>query len=525
MGLLTFALIALALAAAYILNPLRQSHAASSPTPHASPPLFGANMALFDSHDQLLQNAATQQLLKQQGMAIIRMPFRSTLPDDVEVAALQSIKNVGAAPLVIVHGATDANVTQDDAHLLQLTQSVFGSSTVYVEFGNEEDLAGVDVTRYTAAWNATVPKLKAMAPTYKFIGPVNFQYNPGYIATFDKNASPRPDFNSWHEYVCNTSESDSYCLSHIANWSTHIAQTNQAVQAAIGSLIPIMITEWNLDPQQDPRYTNSAYMRQWTQSALDTLVANSVNGVVAAMQYVATNNQGFDLIDANNQPTAQGQTLFAALAQARASGGQSTPTQSTTTAATTPTQPVANAPNGSTSGATSAATATGTAATPKVPASATPVAGVSTLFTFDDGATHGWQANGSQIVALRGVRASATTTGALQMQLSGLTAQTYPYVSVRTHLTTVAGPRIVFNVFVPAGVGSVMARPYVMSDSDYQWIGPNRYQTLQPGWNQVMLSAPSDLANTTIQLGLQLMAHPGSIVNGSVYIHSVEWSK
>lgn len=315
-GLLTVVVVGGALVVVSLVSPLLR-HQAGSATPHATPLLYGVNMALYDENDQITRNLATQRLLRQQGVAIIRMPFRASLSDVVELAALNAIKSIGATPLIIVHGAVNANATEDDAHLIQLTQSVFGAQTVYVEFGNEEDLAGVDVARYTAAWNATVPKLKAMAPTYKFIGPVNFQYNPDYVATFDKHATPRPDFNSWHEYVCDASQSDSYCLSHIANWTTHVTRTNQAVQAAIGERIPIMITEWNLDPQQDPRYHESAFMRQWTQMALDTLVANTANGLFAAMQYCATNNQEFNLIDSNNQLTAQGQTIFAALAQTR----------------------------------------------------------------------------------------------------------------------------------------------------------------------------------------------------------------
>jgi len=164
-------------------------------------------------------------------------------------------KRLAPPHLVILHGATDANALADDLHLLGLIQSVFGAGPVYIEFGNEEDLAGVDVTRYSDAWNQVVPQLKTQAPTYKFIGPVTYTYNPAYVAAFDKHANPRPDFNSWHEYVCNPTNTDSYCMEHINNWNTHIALTNDAVKAAIGTTLPFMITEWNLDPQQDPRYS------------------------------------------------------------------------------------------------------------------------------------------------------------------------------------------------------------------------------------------------------------------------------
>jgi hypothetical protein len=516
----------MALAAAVLVNPLRNSHAASTPAPHPTALLYGANMALFDGHDQVLLNAGTQQLLKQQGMRIIRMPFRSSLPDSVEVQAMRAIKNIGAAPLIIVRGAVDANVTQDDLHEIQLAQSVFGSSVVYVEFGNEEDLAGINVTKYTAAWNVTVPKLKAIAPTYKFIGPVNFQYNPSYIATFDKNASPRPDFNSWHEYVCNTSESDSYCLTHIANWSTHVLLTNQAVQAAIGTTLPIMITEWNLDPQQDPRYSNSAFMRQWTQAALNMLSANTAYGVVAATQYCATNNQGFNLIDGSNQPTAQGQTLFAALAQVNKANGVTPPPTAPTAGTTSVVPPQATAstsaaPPVSATPATSAPASAPTASATPAPSSAAIASGGDrTLFTFGDGATHGWESHGAQIVGLRAVNTGAGGSSALEMRLSQLTAQTYPYVSVRTHLDVSTGSTITFSIYVPSTMAGVQVRPYMMTDT-YQWVGSNRYQALKAGWNQVTISAPASLNGATIQLGIQVMAPPGAVVSGALDIHSV----
>lgn len=293
----------------------------TSPTPTPKPlsPLlvYGTNMALYDTGDQIANKPATQQTLKQHGIPIMRVPSRFTLADADMVRALQAVKSIGALPLFIVHGPTDTNALTDDQHLITLAQSVFGNSTVYIEYGNESDLAGINATDYTASWNAVVPQLKAMAPTYKFIGPVTFQADPTYVATFDKNANPRPDFNSWHEYACHPGDSDAHCTAQLATWTEHIQQTNDAVRAAIGTTIPIMITEWNLDAEPDARYHNAAYIRQWTTDALHTLASNVHNGLAAAMQYVATNNPNFSLLDGANQPTLQGAAFFQALDVAR----------------------------------------------------------------------------------------------------------------------------------------------------------------------------------------------------------------
>jgi hypothetical protein len=278
--------------------------------------IYGTNLSLYDTNDQVVDSPTARRLLKQVHMPIIRMPFRFSLSDAYEVQALRAIQDIGAIPLIILHGPIDPNALNDDRHLLALAQGVFGNHTVYVEYGNEADLAGFDVWRYTASWNVVVPVLKAMAPTYKFVGPVTFQPDPAYIATFDKYADPRPDANSWHEYVCYPNSSDAYCLAHLADWTTDIQQTNAAVRAAIGTTLPIMITEWNLDAAPDARYMSSDFMRTWTARALQTLAANVPDGMMAAMQYCVTNNPNFSLIDGSNIPTAEGQTLFQMLASA-----------------------------------------------------------------------------------------------------------------------------------------------------------------------------------------------------------------
>ncbi|HVM67697.1 MAG TPA: hypothetical protein VMU14_22680, partial [Acidimicrobiales bacterium] len=301
--------------------------------------IFGLNMGLFDGNEQMLSNAGTRAIYAAWHTPVVRMPFRSGLSDAVELQALTAISSIGATPLVIVHGATDANVLADDTHLLSLAAQVFGSSLVYVEYGNEEDLAGVNATTYTNSWNATVPTLKSLHPTYKFIGPVNFQYNPTYIGYFVGHAQPLPDIVSWHEYVCNTSETTSYCMSHIANWATHVSLTNAAEVTAIGHTVPFMITEWNMDPQNDPRYLDPAVMGPWTAAALQELQQLVPDGLVGAQLYCAdSHGGGFELVDSSNALTPEGAAFAGAL-------GSPPPAPATTTTTGAPTTTTA-APQG-----------------------------------------------------------------------------------------------------------------------------------------------------------------------------------
>lgn len=287
----------------------------SGTAPASAHLIRSVNDSLFDASDQLMNDPTTQAILRQHGTPLIRMPFRDSLSDAQDLQALNAIKNAGAAPLVIVHGACVSDPYTPDNHWLSLVTQVFGSGPVYVEYGNEEDLscnggAGVSATTYQASWNSVVPLLKANYPTYKFIGPVNFQANPTYIATFVNGANPQPDFISWHEYTCSSTDSNSTCLGNISHWATHVANTNAAVQSAIGHTIPIMITEWNLDPQSDSRYSDQAFIQQWTTTALNELSSLTGSGVYAAFLYTSESHPIFQLIDSSDNLTYQGQVFF-----------------------------------------------------------------------------------------------------------------------------------------------------------------------------------------------------------------------
>jgi hypothetical protein len=95
-------------------------------------------------------------------------------------------------------------------------------------------------------------------------------------------------------------------MTHIANWATHFQQTNADVHAAIGTTLPIMITEFNLDPNLDPRYSHAAFIQPWVHAALAELQQLRGQGLIGAMYYTATDN-GMDLVSPANAFTAEGQ--------------------------------------------------------------------------------------------------------------------------------------------------------------------------------------------------------------------------
>jgi hypothetical protein len=280
-----------------------------------SPLIFGANLGLFNSGDQFISSTATQNLMQQMHIKIVRVPTRQSNSDAVNLAAAQAIKKIGAVAIVSLRGAQNPSVTQvmtDNTRMINVMNQVFGNSTVYYEFGNEDDLNGVKVTEYTDRWNALVPQLKKLALNGVFIGPVNYQYSPNYLTTFLQNANPRPDAVSWHEYTCSYKWDAARCMSGLDNWTKHINGVRQVMQTTLGTELPMMITEWNYAPDQliqsngmgfaDGKLTDQTFMSQWTSKALQTLIDNHI---FASMQYSATNT-AIPMVSSGNTITPQG---------------------------------------------------------------------------------------------------------------------------------------------------------------------------------------------------------------------------
>jgi hypothetical protein len=282
------------------------------PNETASPLLFGTNLGLFTGNDQVVTSAATRALMEQMHIHIVRVPVRTHLSNDVEIAAFQAVKSIGAIPLVILTGVRDPNVLADDTRVIQDMNSVFGNSVVYYEFGNEDDWNGVTIARYTTGWNTFVSQFKHLALNGKFVGPVSYQYDHDNLTTFLQGTNPRPDAISWHEYTCSYHEQADECLANLDRWTTHIQDGRSVMQATLGTELPIMITEWNYAPDQsiqhnglpfdDGKYNNASFITAWTTKALDILAANKV---FASMQYSVTNT-ALPLISDNNALTLQG---------------------------------------------------------------------------------------------------------------------------------------------------------------------------------------------------------------------------
>ncbi len=489
-----------------------------------SPLLFGTNLGLFNSNDQVLTSATTRNLLQQMHVRIIRMPVRSSLSTATEIQAAQTIKNLGAMALVTLRGEVDPNVLADDTTIINGMNSVFGNSIVYYEYGNEEDLLGVPVDKYTASWNAVIPKLKQIAQNGHFVGPVNFQYNRTYLTTFLQNANPRPDEVSWHEYTCDDSWASDICISHIDHWTNHISDARSAMTATIGTALPIMITEWNYAPNavpNDGKNNDSTFMSTWTSKALQTLAAN---GIFASMQYSCTNT-AIPLIDSSDSSTAQGKTFQGVYEQMIVGGQQPTSTPTVGPAASTPTvDPPTSTPTVGPAASTPTVDPPGsTQAQPP----ATIVPNTTAGFSFEDGTTDGWRGHGSEVTGVQNSSAVAWDGKySLQVTLQGVNARDFPYVSVgRSGLTNYpqAGQTITAYVYLPDNPVSVTAKLFIM-DSQYHWFSGNMNRLTPGEWNRLSFTVPSNVSGQLRQLGIQFSTLGNTAVSTDVYVDALSWS-
>ena len=467
-----------------------------------SPLLFGTNLGLFDNKDQVINSTTTQTLLQQIHTQIIRMPVRHSLSNATEIQAAQDIKNIGAIPLVVLHGASTPTALADDSIIIQDMNTIFGKNIVYYEFGNEEDyFAGIDATTYTNVWNKTVPQLKKLALNGHFIGPVNYQYTRSYLTTFLQNAQPRPDEISWHEYTCSKKEQSDVCLAKIDHWTTHIANARDAMQTTIGTTLPIMITEWNYAPDlqventglvpADGKHENAAFMTTWTTKALQTLAANRV---FASMQYSCTNTP-IPLVDKNNTITAQG-AIFKSIYQQMIIQRQ---------------QP----------GATSATMVAQQNSTPT-----TTTANNTSNFSFEDGTTDGWAGHGQGISNVQTSTMFAQDGKySLQATLSNTSSTKFPYVAVSTTDATTyphAGQTLTASVYIADTAASVNAKLFI-TEHNYTWHTSDSVVLTPNTWNQLTFLIPMMVTEQPRQIGVQFNSTTGG-GSTTVYVDAVGWA-
>ncbi|HSW97104.1 MAG TPA: hypothetical protein VLF89_04740, partial [Candidatus Saccharimonadales bacterium] len=140
--------------------------------PHVAGSLLcGTNLHLDDDTDTFLTSAAFRNGLVAAKVTTIRLPIRAVGGiNPREIQAATYIKDLGMTPLVILKFA-QADPAGAAKKVIAEMNTIFGSSIVYYEFGNERDLAGTNQSQYTTGWNQVIPQIHSLPTNGKFGGP------------------------------------------------------------------------------------------------------------------------------------------------------------------------------------------------------------------------------------------------------------------------------------------------------------------------------------------------------------------
>jgi hypothetical protein len=281
-------------------------------------------------------------------------------------------------------------------------------------------------------------------------------------------------------------------LNNLNNWSTYINDAKSLMQSTLGTVLPIMITEWNFDPQSnDARADNAqvnSFVSQWTANALQQLISN---GVFASMQYAATDSGTEHLVNTNNVLTAQGLQMQATYKQTFNGGGTPTPTPTLSPTGTSTSTP-----------------------TPSPTGTPSPTSG----FGFEDGTAQGWGTNGN-ITADNSIDYAYAGTHSLEVKFSSTSSSNYPYTSVAgSSLTSApqAGQTLTAHVYIPSSASLSLSGWLFVQDSGYKWYNASRVTLTKGTWNTLTFTVPAN----AIQIGIQF----NGTGSGSAYVDEVRWS-
>ena len=276
----------------------------------ASSFLFGTNDT-YESSEQNLQTMPSIQLaLRDAGLTLVR----TFIPDNADDAAIElrikTIENIGAHCLAVLTNVKNAAFNE---HVV----SLLGNRCQLYEFGNEPDYYGPSFNQYMSAWNSTIPLLRRINPSAKFIGPgvINSAGFNNYLPRFlqgVKASGILPDAISIHYYPCWHMDEPT-CLASASTFASTAQQVRAFMKSILGKELPVGITEWNYDPRNPPpSYGNKAeFITKFTVAAIKSMIAG---GVAFACQFDAASYSGYGVLDMFDVKTGQAKPQFDALA-------------------------------------------------------------------------------------------------------------------------------------------------------------------------------------------------------------------
>ncbi|HJP96571.1 MAG TPA: malectin domain-containing carbohydrate-binding protein [Candidatus Saccharimonadales bacterium] len=203
-------------------------------------------------------------------------------------AWVNSIKNIGAEPQIVVGGSADNNFTPDEAanlvrHFNKPTTGSANPVNVWV-IGNEPGNGGMSIQTYCDLFNATAAKMKAVDPTIKVAGPAWAYFDSNTINTFLQCAGNNVDIIDFHHYAMGGSFlSEATALAQTGDWESEVTQTKQAIAQYVPSRanqIEVQVGEYNWSWRAEDGYNGWQGDDRFYQS-VNTVWGASVAGHIA----------------------------------------------------------------------------------------------------------------------------------------------------------------------------------------------------------------------------------------------------
>lgn len=276
----------------------------------ASSFLFGTNDGYEWSAQNIETQPAIQLALRDAGFTLVR----TFIPDNASDAAIEqriaTIEHIGAKCLAVLMNVANTKFNQ---HVV----SYLGNRCQLYEFGNEPDYERIPFNQYMAAWNTTIPLLRHINPSAKFIGPavINsngfYNYMPQFLRGV-KASGVLPDAVSFHYYPCWHMD-EATCLASASTYTSATQQVHKLIKSILGRDLPVGLSEWNYDPRNPPPpYGDSPeFITKFTNAAIKAMIAG---GVAFACQFDAASYAGYGRLDMFDVATGQPKPQFNALA-------------------------------------------------------------------------------------------------------------------------------------------------------------------------------------------------------------------
>lgn len=273
--------------------------------------MFGTNDGYQWSEKNVETQPAIQLALRKAGITLMRTFIPDNASDSVIEQRIATIENIGAHCLAVLPNIKN---TRFNEHVV----SYLGNRCLLYEFGNEPDYERIPVDDFIAAWNATIPLLRHLNPSAKFIGPtvinaagIDNQYLPRFLQGV-KASGVLPDAISINYYSCWRMD-EATCLASASTYAGTAQKVRGFIKSILGKELPIGFTEWNYDPRNPPPdYGDKAdFITKFTTTAIKSMIAG---GVAFACQFDAAGYAGYGRLDMFDVNTGQPKPQFDALA-------------------------------------------------------------------------------------------------------------------------------------------------------------------------------------------------------------------